>query len=70
MGKTSGYKKEINIPINIFLDRDLSFMESVVFYLKNELNMSYHEIAVSLNRDNRTIWTIYNRALRKRGEKK
>ncbi len=45
-------------------------MESVVFYMKDSLNMTYHEIALSLNRDDRTIWTVYNRASKKRGEKK
>ena len=42
-------------------------MESVVYYMKNILEMSYHEIAISLNRDDRTIWTVYNRALKKKG---
>ena len=41
-------------------------MESVVFYMKDSLEMTYHEIAVSLNRDDRTIWTVYNRALKKK----
>jgi hypothetical protein len=27
--------------------------------------MSFHEIAVLLNRDDRTIWTCYNRAKKK-----
>ncbi len=45
-------------------------MESVVNYMKDTLNMSYHEIAVALNRDDRTIWTVYNRALKKKGDKK
>ncbi|MEM4398084.1 MAG: sigma factor-like helix-turn-helix DNA-binding protein [Candidatus Woesearchaeota archaeon] len=61
---------EINIPLSIFNNRDFSFMESVVFYMKETLNMSYHDIADSLNRDDRTIWTIYNRALKKRGDKR
>jgi len=45
-------------------------MESVVYYMKNTLEMTYHEIAISLNRDDRTIWTVYNRALKKKGGKK
>jgi len=45
-------------------------MESVVSYMKDVLDLSYHEIAEQLNRDDRTIWTVYNRALKKRGEKK
>jgi len=46
-------------------------MESVVYYMKTKLEMTYHEIAISLNRDDRTIWTVYNRALKKKkGDKK
>ncbi len=45
-------------------------MESVVFYMKEELSMTYHEIAQALNRDDRTIWTVYNRAVKKKGDKK
>jgi hypothetical protein len=42
-------------------------MESVVFYMKNTLDMKYSEIAIELNRDQRTIWTVYNRAVKKKG---
>jgi len=28
--------------------------------------LTYHEIAVITNRDDRTIWTVYNRAKKKR----
>lgn len=59
----------IKLPVSIFEDRTLSFMESAVFYMKQELKMTYHEIAVSLNRDDRTIWTVFNRALKKKGGK-
>ncbi|MEM2131486.1 MAG: hypothetical protein QXR96_03105 [Candidatus Woesearchaeota archaeon] len=68
--KTKNGKSEINIPLSIFKNRNFSFMESVVFYMKNDLEMNYHEIADSLNRDDRTIWTIYNRAFQKKGVKK
>ena len=44
-------------------------MESVVYYLKEELGKTYHEIAIYLNRDDRTIWTVYNRALDKKKKK-
>jgi len=35
--------------------------------MKESFGMTYHEIALSLNRDDRTIWTVYNRALKKKG---
>ena len=52
------------IPISIFQNK-LGALENVVLYLKDELNLSYHNIAVLLQRDDRTIWTIYNKAKKK-----
>ncbi|MFH1501046.1 MAG: hypothetical protein ABIE22_03830 [archaeon] len=59
-------KKEVRIPVDIFKDRNLSVLEVLVEYLKEKLNLSYHKIAVLLNRDDRTIWTVYNRVGKKR----
>jgi hypothetical protein len=59
--------KEVMIPSSIFLDRNISVLEVLVRYLKEQKKLKYHEIAVLLNRDDRTIWTCYNRALKKRG---
>jgi hypothetical protein len=61
---------EVLIPSNIFVDREISVLEAVVEYLKDKKGMSYHEIAVLLNRDDRTVWTCYNRVQKKRGGKK
>ena len=59
--------KEIeNIPTSIFLDRTISVLEAITKYLKEEKNLTYHQIAILLNRDDRTIWTCYNRAKKKR----
>ena len=52
------------VPISIFLDK-LSALESVVLYLKEEFSLNYHEIALLLKRDDRTIWTVYQRAKKK-----
>jgi len=65
------FKKEDNssklaIPIEIFKDRNVAVLESLVEYLKDKKGLSYHEIAVLLNRDDRTIWTVYNRVSKKR----
>lgn len=57
---------EIKIPVSIFSDRSLASLEVVVEYLKEIKNLSYHEIAVLLNRNDRTIWTCYHRAKIKR----
>lgn len=53
------------IPISIFSDRKFSILESLVKYLKEKLMLTYHEIAALLNRDDRTIWTVYRRARQK-----
>jgi len=65
----TGISTDILIPSTIFCDRSLSFLESLIEYLKEQLNLSYHEIATLTNRDERNIWTLYNRAGRKRDER-
>ena len=61
-------EKELVIPITIFSKR-LGALESLVKYLKENMNMSYHEIAQKLGRDDRTIWTAYKKAVKKHKEK-
>ena len=54
------------IPILIFTNRKLSVLESIVSYLKDNFNLRYSEISVLLNRDERNIWTVYNRYKKKK----
>lgn len=61
---------EIFLPTGIFKDRDVSVLEAISEYMKDSMGLTYHEIAVMLNRDDRTIWTCYNRAKQKRKNKK
>jgi hypothetical protein len=61
-------KKEFSVPVNIFEDRKLGALESVVKYLREEMRLTYHEIAVHLGRDDRTIWSSYNSSVKKRKE--
>lgn len=57
----------ISIPTHIFRSSDsLAVLESIVLYLKDERGLSYHEIGVLLNRDERNIWTVYSRAKKKK----
>ena len=58
------------IPSFVFKDRRLKVLEVLVEYLKEDCSLSYHEIAILLNRDDRTIWTVYQRALKKRKNEK
>jgi hypothetical protein len=60
--KISPYK----IPVSILKDKKLSVLENIVCYLKDNFSLSYHNIAVLLNRDDRTIWTVYQRAQKKK----
>lgn len=60
---------DVSLSSSIFRDRKLSVLEALVEYLKDQKKMSYHEIAVLLNRNDRTIWTVYNRSKKKRGVK-
>lgn len=60
-------EKEYWIPISIFDNKELSALETVVKYLKENLKLRYKEIAVILNRDERNIWTTYRNAKAKRG---
>ena len=47
------------------LKTELSVLETTVVYLKDQYNLSYRYIAQLLQRDERTIWTVYNRAMKK-----
>lgn len=58
-------KKEKKIPLSVFATRKLTAFEALVLYLK-DLGHSYHEIAVILKRDDRTIWNTYQRAIKKK----
>ena len=62
-------KYEFLIPISIFSNRKLSIQENLVFYLKEEFKLSYHKIATLIHRDDRTIWTVYQKAKKKYGTK-
>ena len=55
-----------HIPVSILQDRKLSVLENIVSYLKDNFGLAYHKIAILLNRDDRTIWTVYQRAKKKK----
>lgn len=57
-------ESEYSIPLKELCVKKLSVLESVCFYLKN-LNLRYSEIGKILGRDERTIWTVYQKAKKK-----
>ena len=61
---------EYTFPVSVVKHKELSVLEAITFYLKNTYALSFHNIAVLLGRDDRTIWTVYNRAMRKLQKKK
>ena len=56
----------VKVPSFIFRDRSVAVLEALVEYLVDVKKLSYHEIAVLLSRDDRTIWTSYRRVKLKR----
>ena len=46
-----------SIPVEILKDRKLSVLENIASYLKDTFGLTYHKIAVLLNRNDRTIYT-------------
>ena len=58
------------IPITIFSNQKLTILENIVFYLKDHYSLNFHKVAVLLSRDDRTIWTVYQKSLKKLNPKK
>jgi DNA-directed RNA polymerase specialized sigma24 family protein len=59
--------EETKIPVTIF-SKDIGALESLVKYMKENLNMSYSKISKLLSRNERTIWTAYSKAKEKQKE--
>lgn len=63
--KTSFY-----VELSIFKDRSLSFLENLCFHMKENYSLTYHKIAVLLGKNDRTVWTVYKRAEKKKNAQK
>lgn len=50
-----------SVPASVFCE-ELSSFEAVVTYLKENKQLTFHQIAQLLSRDDRTIWTTYQKA--------
>lgn len=62
--KPKDAKREVELPINIFCS-ELGSLEAITKYLKENLGLTYSEIADILNRDDRTVWNTYSRSRKK-----
>ena len=56
---------KFSFPLGIISSRKLSTLESIIYYLRENFGLSYVELASILKRDQRNIWTIYNKARKK-----
>ena len=74
---TQGKKKALSfsnttstfhIPLYIFEDRNLGVLEALSKYLKEERALKFSQIAKLLGKNDRTIWTAYHRAQKKRSQ--
>ena len=57
-----------HLPISIFKDRSISVLEVIVEYLHEVKGLGFKQIAIQLNRNERTIWTVYHRVRQKRAK--
>lgn len=60
-------ESEITIPLSKFTNKKFSILESIVSHLKENYDLTFHQIAELLNRDDRTIWTVLSRFKKKGG---
>jgi len=58
-------RKEVSIPAGVFGNDELSSLEAIVKYLKEELKLKFSKIGKLLNRSSKTIWATYHNSLRK-----
>ena len=59
---------EILVPIKIFAERKLSLLQSLVKYLKENKNHTNKNISDLLIKDNRSIWSAYEKAKQRKVE--
>jgi len=53
------------IPFAVIRDRSFSILEAVILFLKKNKGLTNREIAILLNRSEKTTWTVYKRAEQK-----
>ncbi|MEM4259940.1 MAG: hypothetical protein QXG00_01775 [Candidatus Woesearchaeota archaeon] len=63
--KLTSENSKYDIPIEYFYKEKLSILETIVKFLKEEHNLPFKKISLLIQRNQRTIWTIYARATKK-----
>ena len=54
------FSNDLQIPLDIFSNK-IPPMKTIVKYLREQKSLSYHDIGILLKKNERTIWTSYNR---------
>jgi len=57
----------ITIPIDILANRSYSVLENIIVYLHEIKKLKLKEVSVLLNKSPKTVYTTYNRVIKKRG---
>jgi len=65
IAKEQRNNNSLEIPLRVLQNRNIAVLEAIVTYFKEEKQLKYSEIATLLNRDQRTIWTVYDRVKKK-----
>jgi hypothetical protein len=68
MKKLKLKKEDLIVPLSVFSERKLSVLEALCLYLRETFGLSYHVIGEIVERNERTIWTVVNRAGKKLDE--
>lgn len=56
---------QTQFPIKILANKKLSVLEQIVIYIFEQYSLRLRDIAILTGKDNKTIWTIHNRAKNK-----
>jgi len=60
-----GSNRLIKIPISIFSNKELGFLETLVYYLKSESHLRNKQISDLTGRSSQVVWTTYHQAEKK-----
>jgi uncharacterized protein YlxP (DUF503 family) len=62
-------ESKFSFPVSLLKETRLSVLEAIVWHLKKTYDLRFTEISKLLQRDTKTVWTCYQRALQKNGTK-
>ena len=57
-----GSNRLIRIPVSIFSNKELGFLETLVYYLKTQAHLRNKQISILTGRSSQVVWTAYSLA--------